>query len=114
MVVKNTARAKKKKEIYLDENADRIRQKSTIQADFETHIENSLLVWNVEKSKITKILNLEEDQLGKSIITWQNQITKRIKNEWTIKELKALKKNDATVSNIGIVFMQVLIFTYRN
>ena len=49
MVVKNTARAKWKKEIYLDENTDRIRQKSTIQADFETHTENSLLVWNVEK-----------------------------------------------------------------
>ena len=27
-----------------------------------------------EKSKITKILNLEENQFGKSIITWQNQI----------------------------------------
>ena len=36
-----------------------------------------------EKSKITNILNLEENQFGKSIITWQNQITKRIKNEWT-------------------------------
>ena len=35
------------------------------------------------KGKITKILNLEENQFGKSIITWQNQITKRIKNEWT-------------------------------
>ena len=35
------------------------------------------------KSKITKILNSEENQFGKSIITWQNQITKRIKNEWT-------------------------------
>ena len=28
------------------------------------------------KSKITKILNLEENLIGKSIITWQNQITK--------------------------------------
>ena len=26
------------------------------------------------KSKITKILNLEENQFGKSIITWQNQM----------------------------------------
>ena len=31
------------------------------------------------KSKITKILNLEENQFGKSIITWQSQKTKRIK-----------------------------------
>ena len=38
---------------------------------------------NLEKSKITKKLNSEENQFGKSIITWQNQITKRIKNEWT-------------------------------
>ena len=35
------------------------------------------------RSKITKILNSEENQFGKSIITWQNQIIKRIKNEWT-------------------------------
>ena len=33
----------------------------------------------LKKNKITKILNLEENQFGKSIITWQNQITKRIK-----------------------------------
>ena len=38
---------------------------------------------DIEKSRITKILNLEENQFGKSIITWKNQITKRIKNEWT-------------------------------
>ena len=31
-----------------------------------------------------------------------------------IKELKALGENDATASNIGIFFMQVLIFIYRN
>ena len=35
------------------------------------------------KSKITKILNLEENLIRKSINTWQNQITKHIKNEWT-------------------------------
>ena len=35
------------------------------------------------KSKITKILNSEENPIGKSIITWQNQMTKHIKNEWT-------------------------------
>ena len=31
------------------------------------------------KSKITKILNSDENQFGKSIIKRQNQITKRIK-----------------------------------
>ena len=30
----------------------------------------------MEKSKITKILNSEENQFGKSIITWQNQKNK--------------------------------------
>ena len=35
------------------------------------------------KSKITKILNSEENLIGKSIITWQTQMTKHIKNEWT-------------------------------
>ena len=30
-----------------------------------------------------KVLNLEENLIGKSIITWQNQITKHLKNEWT-------------------------------
>ena len=51
MVVKITARTKWKKEIDLDENTDRISRKSTIQADFETQTENSLLVWkfNVKK-----------------------------------------------------------------
>ena len=43
----------------------------------------SIFFYKVGKSKITKILNSEENQFGKSIITWQNQITKRIKNEWT-------------------------------
>ena len=36
-----------------------------------------------KKSKITKILKLEENQFKKSIITWQNQKTKRIKHKWT-------------------------------
>ena len=36
-----------------------------------------------KKSKITKILNSEENQTGKSLIIWQNQMTKHIKNEWT-------------------------------
>ena len=36
------------------------------------------------KSKITKILNSEENQFGKSIITWQNQITKRKSFEATL------------------------------
>ena len=43
----------------------------------------SILAWFssfIVKSKITKILNLKENLFGKSIITWQNQITKRIKN----------------------------------
>ena len=55
MVVKITARTKWKKEIDLDENTDRISRKSTIQADFETQTENSLLVWkfNVKKSGLT-------------------------------------------------------------
>ena len=35
------------------------------------------------KSKITKILNSEENPIGKSIITWQHQMTKHIKNEWS-------------------------------
>ena len=42
-----------------------------------------VLCFALGKSKITKILNSEENQFGKSIITWQNQRTKRIKNEWT-------------------------------
>ena len=46
-------------------------------------VNESLCHHKKKKSKITKILNLEENQFGKSIITWQNQITKRIKNEWT-------------------------------
>ena len=55
MDIKNTARTKCKKEIYLDENTDRISRNSTIQADFETQTENSLLVWkfNVKKSGLT-------------------------------------------------------------
>ena len=43
----------------------------------------NILVNLFAKSKITKILNLEEIQIGKSLITWQNQMTKHIKNEWT-------------------------------
>ena len=36
--------------------------------------------WHVLiKSKITKILNSEENSIGKSLITWQNQRIKRIK-----------------------------------
>ena len=31
------------------------------------------------KSKITKILNSEENSIGNSLITWQNQMTKHIK-----------------------------------
>ena len=46
------------------------------------------------KSKITKILNSEENQFGKSIITWQNQITIRIKNEWTLKTNGHQKRMD--------------------
>ena len=50
----------------------------------DPHTAATIIVVQSEiKSKITKILNLEENQFGKSIITWQNQITKRIKNEWT-------------------------------
>ena len=47
---------------------------------FKNDVPNSAYIF---KSKITKILNSEENQFGKSIITWQNQKTKRIKNEWT-------------------------------
>ena len=49
------------------------------------HGNDKFAIYNkgILKSKITKILNSEENQFGKSIITWQNQITKRIKNEWT-------------------------------
>ena len=36
-----------------------------------------------EKSIITKILNSEENLIGKPIITWQKQMKKHIKNEWT-------------------------------
>ena len=35
-----------------------------------------------KKSKITKILNSEENPIGKFKSTWLNQMTK-IKNEWT-------------------------------
>ena len=41
-----------KKEIDLDENTDRISRKSTIQADFETQTENSLLVWKFNVKKV--------------------------------------------------------------
>ena len=37
----------------------------------------------VRKCKITKILNSEENLIGKSIITCPNQMAKHIKNEWT-------------------------------
>ena len=33
----------------------------------------------LKKSKMTKILNSEENSIGKSLITWQNQMTKHIK-----------------------------------
>ena len=33
----------------------------------------------MEKSKIAKKLNSEENSIGKSLITWQNQMTKHIK-----------------------------------
>ena len=51
-----------------------------------------------KKSKITKKLNLEENQFGKSIITWQNQITKRIQNELTIELVQAF----SNVENGGL------------
>ena len=35
--------------------------------------------FTVYKRKITKILNSEENSIGKSLITWQNQMTKHIK-----------------------------------
>ena len=41
-------------EIYLDENTDIIRGKSTIQADVENHTENSLFVWNVKSGYLAK------------------------------------------------------------
>ena len=54
----------------------------------------------LEKNKITKILNSEENQFGKSIITWQNQITKPIKNEWT--------------RGVGSLTLEIgLIFSYK-
>ena len=40
-------------------------------------------ITNAKKSKFTKILNSDENSIGKSLITWQNQMTKHIKNEWT-------------------------------
>ena len=47
----------------------------------KTHLEKCYM-YDCKKSKITKILNLQENLIRKSIITWQNQITKHIKNEW--------------------------------
>ena len=37
----------------------------------------------IGKSKITKILNSEENPIGMSLFPWQNQMTKHIKNELT-------------------------------
>ena len=50
---------------------------------FIVEMGESILKTMLEKSKITKILNSEENQIGKSLITWQNNMTKHIKNEWT-------------------------------
>ena len=49
------------------------------QTQLMDHIDDLHSYSHVLKSKITKILNLEENQIGKSIITWQNQMTKHIK-----------------------------------
>ena len=66
-------------QIILETNIDLFKKK-TEHYNFNDapKVQNNLYM---EKSKITKILNSEENPIGKFIITWQIKMTKQIKNE---------------------------------
>ena len=54
------------------------------------------------KSKITKILNSEENSFGKSLITWQNQMTKHIKRLDNNCHIPELVQAFSNVENDGL------------